>query len=221
MKQSKGKPMKYFILAILGLVSVSAQSGTLSFTGAELLTNTNVSFPTTTPSPNGDSIQFDLGAIPFEKLIVLPILPIGIGETSVSISMNLTRLACVGSCDEDFIDHDPIAALGDGLNLIGARFTDDAEVFEESLSDEGASGNRTIYTGFAPFTMPSVGQNYDIEVTFDLLSNTILTAEGESHTSLGTAINNSQEISFVFMRGNHAGEKYQVNTLTISGVYIY
>ncbi len=213
--------MKRIILAlVLSVSAISSHAASISFTGAELLSNPNVSFPTTVPTLNGSSIVFGPDSQSHGKLLVLPILAAGTGSTSVTVSINLTRLACTTPCAGTSEDHDPLVALGDGSTLIGGQFSDNGQVFADVLTDTGNQGNRTAHDAFSPFSQPSIGQSFDVEIIFDLAGSTTLTAEGNSYVVPSASLDTSQAIEFVFMRNNDAGEQYQINTLSISGADI-
>ena len=207
---------RFFIALVLSIFASSIEAGTISFTGAELFSNPNISFPTTSPTLNGSSIVFGSGGSSHGKLLVLPLLPSGTGDSSVLVSLNLTRLACSGSCNGDSGDHDPLVALGDGSILIGAQFADDGSVFADVLTDQGSAGNRTDHDSFAPFSMPAIGQAFDVEVSFVLTTTTTLNANSNSFVVPASALDTSEAIAFAFMRNNDSGEQYQINTLSIS-----
>jgi hypothetical protein len=49
--------------ALVALFAAASNASTLSFTGAELYNDPNVSFPTTTPTLNGTSLVFGPGTL--------------------------------------------------------------------------------------------------------------------------------------------------------------
>lgn len=219
--------MKRILVVLLGCcLAGSLHAGTISFTGAELFTKPDVSFPTTTPVVSGTSLQFGPGAAAHEKLLVLPILPSGTGPITVIVSMNLTRLPCVSDCAGGDADHDPLVTLGDGSNLIGIQFSDNGDAFADLLMDQGTTGNRTQHASIGPINQPAIGESFDVEVEFVLDESYTglhcrfrwsLCGYGEETTY---PLNNDQAINFVFMRNNDLGEQYQINTLSISGPHI-
>ena len=77
--------MNRLILAVVLSVSLlSEEAGTISLTGAELLTYPNVSFPTTTPAVDGDSLIFGTDEQNFAKLVSIPLFSTWSGSTTVT-----------------------------------------------------------------------------------------------------------------------------------------
>ena len=112
--------MNSFVTSLFGIL-VSLSSSTIaelvfseSFTGAELHSDSRVSFPSRTPSLSGSSLMFDTGTEFSEKLFELSLLPADslnlFHPVVVDISMNLTVTQA---------DHDPGAAIGDGIRMFG------------------------------------------------------------------------------------------------------
>ncbi len=112
-------------LAILAcsfsLVATSAQAKILlneTQTGLELFSNSDVTFPSVSPTISGSSFEFGTGPLG-EALLVWDLLPAAPrGELDISIAIDYTPLT---------EDNDPIFALFDGSNYLGlSRVDNDA-----------------------------------------------------------------------------------------------
>ena len=152
-------------MLVIGL-ELPAQATTRTFTGAELFSDPNVLFPTTTPTVSGSSLIFGVGTVIHEKLFVLLLFPSGIlsGLTpeTISVSINLTRLTS---------DWDPHLILGDGTNFFGAVIADNVggQFLGTTLSDSGTFGTRlTLSSVFTGARFPSIGNSFDINAEFTL-----------------------------------------------------
>ena len=216
------------------LFSAFSQAATITYTGSDLFSGPSVSFPTTTPTLDGTSLIFSGSDPGPHKLLVLPIFPAGdlptSSPTTVSISLNLTRLACdtsIGKCAGGTADDsDYVFLLGDGSNLVGAYASDGA--YDGYNGQGGASvytdlGDAADYnTGqvlFIDSGYPSIGSSFDV--------NLILTLDTETTEDLsflsgsGTAtelqgLDRTTSIDFVFLSEGDPGEQYQINSLSIT-----
>ncbi len=142
----------------------------VTLTGADLLTYSSASFPGTPPVVSGSSLIFESG-LSSERLLVLPLVqPTPATESvHVTVSLNLTRLACSGACAGGAADFDPLLLLGDGYSYLGGV-----------PADEGvggfitcvASGN-TVQRGedvvlFWGAGYPGIGESFDITLDWYL-----------------------------------------------------
>jgi hypothetical protein len=214
------------VCALLSLnfwLSFSVHAGTISYTGADLYNDPNVSFPTTTPQLDGESLVFGTGSSN-DKLLVLPLFTSGslpqTHPTDVEISINLTRLACVGYCVDGSIDHDPEFLLRDGSYLVGAVASND-NGGQGSTIAWSVSGTRTSASSlFTNAGYPNIGDSVDIYVTFTLDNNYtevgISYLAGSGTTTSTTKLNIRDDLDFVLLRDNDAGEQYQINSLTFT-----
>ena len=209
--------LRSFLGMMLFLACASvASANSFTLTGAELLADPNVQFPTTTPTLNGSSLVFGAGVVPFEKLFILPLLGAGSGSSdplTISVSMNLTRLTN---------DWDPHILLGDGSRLVGVVIADNfgGQALSTEMTDMGNVGQRNTLTEvFNSAGYPNVGGAFDVNVVFRL--EEFLTRVDVSFLSGATtyntlALNRSAGIDLVFMRDNDFSEEYQVNSVTVS-----
>ena len=200
-------------------LKLPAHAATMTFTGADLFNNPNVSFSTIAPTVSRSSLIIAPTTISFEKLLVLPLIPAGSLSGAIpepiSVSINLTRLTD---------DYDPRILLSDGSNLVGAAIQDNngGEAFGNTLIDLGnviASVERT--TGFVGAGYPAVGGSFDINLDWTLQSGltTVDFAFGSgsaSHSEITRALNPTSAIDFVFVAENDTAENYQINSLTVT-----
>lgn len=222
------------LIALLGspmLIPNPARASVVSFTGAELAVLPGVSLHPTITSVSGSSLVFgpiEVAPSQFEKLVTLPLLSLGVwasvDDAVVTASLNLTRLACVqgfgSSCGPT--DHDAVIALGNGSTIVGTEIADNSNgsAFLDEFSDAGQHGVRTRHDiMFVGSGFPEIGEPYDVTVTF-LLSATSTTVSttllGGTARLTGLALGRPADLDFLFMRDNDPGERYQLNTLTIS-----
>ena len=219
-------------IAVL-LASSRTEATTMTWTGSELLSDSSVSFPTTAPTVSGTSIIFGPSTVSDEKLFVVPLFPAGTFTGSepvaISVALNLTRLACTGSstavsCANGDVDFDPHSLLGDGTNLVGAITGDNngGQFWGTTLVDSGVVGSsRTLDVVFSGAGFPDIGESFEVFVDF-LLEPGQTTVDAAFLSGSGSFVNTSraldatQDMSFIFMRDNEEGERYQINSLTIT-----
>ncbi len=197
-----------------------AQALSVSFTGAELFNNPDVSFPTSTPVLNGNSIDFGTGAV--GVLLELPLLPaLSRGDLTFSIGLDYTPLTS---------DNDAIIAISDGSNVFALQRFDNngggTNSFSGSFSDSGVLGNlqvaATILTGLNPVNPFS----FDLTITSDPLADNFISnyVEGSDSATgpfnfLPDAFNIDNELSLVFIRPTgQTGptERYRINSLSVT-----
>ena len=114
--------MKSLALAF-GLLTLTtpAFATPISFTGAELLNVTGISFPTGARTVVGDSLR--IGATDLNSTIVaLPLDQFDVDVSDFEVQISFTRLLR----GDGSVDHDPLVYLSDGRNLFGGVFGDGA-----------------------------------------------------------------------------------------------
>jgi hypothetical protein len=185
-------------------------------------------FPTTEPTLEGTSLVFGPGDVIFGKLLVLPIIPAGTFSTCsalpVSISMNLTRLPCIGSfgCAGAPEDWDPLIGLGDGTNLFAGELSDwyNGEGRASHSLDLGDTKSQVSWTSlFTDAGFPNIGESVDVDVVF-ILEDTETTVnlsflDGSGNFTFSTALDCTAELSLLMFLDNDPGEQYQINSVTI------
>lgn len=215
----------------LGSISTAVQATPITMTGEDLFNSPQVSFQTTTPTLNGTSLAFGSGAEQFGKLFEIPLFPTGFLSSSspaveISVSMNLTRLPCVGACVGGSADWDPHILLSDSSSLVGPVIADNigGEALATEMTDLGNVGQRNVLTSvFTGAGYPVIGEAFDVDVLFTLdnLLTTVDVAFLSGSTSFtSTRLDRTASLSFVFMRDNDIGEQYQVNSITIDSVSV-
>jgi hypothetical protein len=212
----------------LCLSSGFSQAATITYSGADLFNDPNVSFPTLTPTLNGTSLVFGTGAtVRYQKLLELPLFPAGslstTSPTSISISINLTRLPCVTSagCAGGEDDSDHHFALGDGTNLVGGAASDGiggagtASTYTDRGDSAGLTSGQVIFTNAG---YPAIGSSFDVNLDFTLDTGTTMDLSflGGQETAGLQGLFRFAPIDFVFLKEGDPGEQYQVNTLAIT-----
>jgi len=221
---------------IFMLVISNPKAATITYTGSDLFNDPNVSFPTTTPTLAGDSLVFGTstsGGI--NKLLVVPLFSAGAlsltSPTTVSISLNLTRLACVlsvGCAGNTIEDSDQHIVLGDGSSLVGVNAGDgvyngyDGTGGSSVLTDLGTTADfhpSLSQTLFTDPGYPDIGSSFEVNVQIILgttteVSLSYLAGSGTDSGLLG--LDRTAEIDFAFLSDGDPGEQYQINSLAIS-----
>lgn len=213
---------------ILILASAPVSSGTITYSGSDLYNDPNVSFPTLQPTLSGTSLVFGTGSAPYSKLLVLPLFPAGTldttSPTTVSVSINLTRLACVTNfgCAGGIEDSDHTFALGDGYNLVSGAASDGYNGAGTIIEYSDLGNTAEITYNLIVFTdagYPAIGSAFDVNLLFTLDTATTINLSflggSGSHSGL-LGLDRSAAIDFVFLSENDPGEQYQINSITIS-----
>lgn len=200
------------ILTVFIALASTSVARAAPITGAELLDmeGSGVSFPTGTPTLNGDSIVFGSGG-PFDRL-----LEIDLDEaTEFMIAVNLTRLTA---------DSDLHLVIGDGTLMLGAVFSDNGggQLLSTSLADNGSSIARlTLVTMASGIGFPDIFDSEDLLLHF-LLSDTQTTLEasvlGTTASFTWDEVLSLDSLSFNLLRDNDGGEQYQLNSISIQSV---
>jgi len=207
--------MNRLILVLIPALFLSGPVWSETFTGEDLLTNPNVSFPTVQPVLDGTSIVFGPGQPAWAKLLVFQLTGSDLNPDeayTVTLTLNLTRLTN---------DWDPYLLLGDGTQLLGPVVVDNADYLHVSrLMDNGDSGTGNTVEGVlleAP--VPPVGSSFDVRITYTIMPTATHISglfEGVSgEFTSGTILDRSAGIDFVLMSDNESGEIYKLNTLTL------
>ena len=110
--------------------------------------------------------------------------------------------------------------LRDGSHLVGAVASND-DGGQGSTIAWSVSGTRTSASSlFTNAGYPNIGDSVDIYVTFTLDNNYteagISYLAGSGTTTSTTKLNVRDDLDFVLLRDNDAGEQYQINTLTFT-----
>ncbi|WP_218312467.1 hypothetical protein [Alteromonas antoniana] len=215
MKSLVNQTFKAFTLL---LFTLSTANATL-ITGADLLTNANVSLPGASTSLNGSALQFS-GGTTYSTLFTLNLSNYGFGlgaeeSTSGSIELVNTRITS---------DSDIWFGLWDGTNL--ETFTS----WDGNRSSEYTNGSYT--TGAASFVLgtggttltygatQAIGSQLNLMLSFDLMAKSMdhtISSLGFSRSStLTPAFNTSGSLYFLVGKGSD-GEVVQIDSLTVNG----
>lgn len=200
------------------LASPSLHAATVTYSGLDLLSV--ASFPSVTPIVNGSSLLFDTAQQQHLKLFVLPLgsLP----EGKVKVLLDLTRPACEGSCVGGAEDFDPNIALSNGSAMVGIIMADNdgGQALQSSFADQGTFAYRLPPHGalFGNAGYPQIGQSVVVAIEFTLgAGGTVVNAGylNGAGSYTGPALAAAGHYELVFMRDNDAGERYQVNSVTV------
>ena len=209
------------------LISAFSQAATITYSGEDLYNK--ATFPTLTPTLNGTSLVFGTGAsVRYQKLLELSLFPAGSLSTSspttISISINLTRLPCVtstGCAGGSAEDSDHHFALGDGTNLVGGAASDGlggagtASYYTDRGNSAGLTSDQVIFTNAG---YPAIGSSFEVNLDFTLDTNTTMDLAflGGQETTGFPGMFRAAPIDFIFLKEGDPGEQYQINSLTIS-----
>lgn len=193
-----------------------------TFTGAELYSDSRVSFPSRTPLLQGTSLYYDTGTVDFEKLLVLNLLPQGALDISVPVIVHiLGNFTVQNSPSLSYpTDHDPGIGIGNGAlfgGLVAADNTDGdwATVLYPDSGAFGASAPlTTIFTGVG---YPSTGQEltFDTTITLTTAATQIQGAfGGKSGSHTYPAIDLNAPLSVVVF-AHDSDERYKLNSLQV------
>lgn len=207
-----------------GVVINNSAASVMTLSGADLLTSPYVSFPTTQPVQNGNSLIFPAGGGPLDKLFSLdlegyaPNLP-----TAFSLSVNLTRLPCVGACAGQPDDWDPEILIGDDDWLVGFSIAENlsgAAAAVTMVNQPNNGSNRSFTNIISGAGFPNIGDSVDVMAFFALGSNST-TLDLDLRGSTGSyifpvALDMSSGLELVLVRDNDVGEQYQINSITLN-----
>jgi hypothetical protein len=216
-------------IAVVGwLYAGVSAAATFSFTGSEMIGRPWVSFPSQSPTVLGSSLIFGPGSTDFGKLVSIDLstafgAPIS-GPRQISAVFNVTRLPCdeaPGRCAGGITDWDPFIAIGDGKNLFGAQLNDPGQVFAEEHQDFGIAGHRGRHDLVKQsIQYPAIGESMEVRLDFVLQQNaSLLTVDVHGDNVAYTAsekITAHVPLNLVLLRDNDIGERYQLNSISIS-----
>jgi hypothetical protein len=208
---------------ICTLSANSSHASAITLSGADLYSSSSVTFPTTQPTLDGNFLVFGPGGISLEKLLVLSLGDYISVTSNLSISINLTRLPCNGSCAWGEVnDWDPGLLLSDGVQLFGFRLVDNTSGWNAiAYNDEGNHLSSDLgYTDFPGSSFPSIGEFVEVSATFTLqdsqtlLDVSFLDQSGSATRAMAFDVNSG--LSLVLARDNDRGEQYQINSITLA-----
>lgn len=197
------------------------QALSLSFTGVELFTNPDVSFPTTQPSVSGNSLDFGTGGVAGGVLLELPLLPaLSRGDLTFSIDFNYTPLTS---------DNDPIIGISDGDNIFGLLRSNNSGGSFGIISGSGTLGGSLMFPLLTDIN-PVDSFSFDLTITSDPLGNNFISNYVEGSDSAtgpfnlpSHPFNIENELSLVFIRGTPSlgggigvFERYRINSLSVT-----
>ena len=184
------------------------------------------------PKLTGTSIYFEWGTShgpPLMNLVRYRVNPGGTlpvtGDVTVSVTWNVTRLACIGFCaagDDGTTqsDWDPRLYLSDGSTMLGFGLSDSHNGVLNALSDTdgGSSGQDPVMHAYEEETgLPAIDSPLTVELDFTL-HTTGLTARIQylgierTHTFAGT-LSRTADLALVLGQDNDSGERNQVNSI--------
>ena len=217
-----GKVMFRFTscLAVLVVVfggSASASATTVSYTGAELLSLPEVSFPTRSPAVQGDSLRFEAGDQIYEILIRWDLFEPG----SPSLSGDPVRIEVLADLTRQSSDWDALITLWDGTKAIGAGLMDNdgGGVQDWVTTSDGVHGS-TVWSHNLESRGPlfSIGQSGQFALEFELTesgSQVLASGAGASLQYSTSALDLSQGLAvLVFMQ--HEWEQLDVNSIRVT-----
>jgi hypothetical protein len=203
-------------------LALTATALNRSWTGDDLYDAKQITFPTTEPALDGESLVFGPGAEPNGKLIQFA-LKGGNPNKGLLITVNatLTRLSA---------DWDPYLVVGDGSRWVGVAIFDPSSGASATGGmarmegvDLGDRGLPDYYTGsvvvVAQGGFPAVGGSVDVTLEF-LLTDYSTTVSGYMLGGAGSyvapALNRESGISVILMRDNEPNESYAVEAMSVS-----
>ena len=206
-------PFTAFVALFCSMLAVEAARGAVTLTGAQLASDSRVTFPTYTPTVSGSSIILGPGDLNFAKF-----MDVNLGTFTYSdvleVKLNMTVLTA---------DSDPKFLLSDGIRMYGASLGDDngGTMNFIRFSD---NGNRGGYDGsdfgFQNAGYPPIGGTFDLTLRFSF-SPTSSTAYGAYLAGSAQFSTPSQYIDptlglhFVVVQDNEDTERYQINSITL------
>jgi len=212
----------FFVLSLI-IFNATASAAPISFTGAELLSATGISFPTGTRTVVGDSLQIESTALN-SVVARLPLDQFVIDLSDFEVQLNITRTLDIFGAE----DSDPSISITDGVNVIQAGFGDGSGLnFFSAVrtgvltSDETAFVSRTGLDLSDP-TPIAVGSAYtgrfriNATATATFLSADLNGGNAPSSATTPTVFDPSNGGLSLLLAGNHVGETYLINSLTFT-----
>ncbi len=235
------KILKALLITIMILFASQKVNATTTFSGSDLLSLSNVTFPDGSYSIDGSSLLLGPPNTSKSKMIDINIFSAGDltpnQSTTYEYSMDLTRIACDDTinCNSGDIDHDPIFYLSDGSNMYtwevvngGAATGTNGQLIAGEYLDNGLTGsiiNRSIRAN--NIGLPVIGGDYTVDFSFSF-SNSSVTSIIDFSNDTGGGIPNplvfnhaflgfdpSQSLSIGILNEGNLGETYQLNSITL------
>ncbi len=210
------------VMAALGCLAFLAtpSHATVVFqgTGADFAADPLTTFPTITPLPSGDAVDF-VANTPNQILARYPLVTAGTfagsqGPITIAIETTLTRLS------DDF---DPVFLVTDGTNAVGGQIGDNpngsARAIEALLATDSVLLISTPFI-FDNASFPSVGLPLDamIDIVLEPTDSTVhVSFLNGAATAQAFALDRTADLEFLLVANSFVpdGEIYQVNTLTL------
>jgi hypothetical protein len=208
-----------FGLIKLSFLLIPISGNALILTGAELLQDSEASFPTRSPTLVGSSIQFGLGEKDYEKLVVYSVGPLA---TDLRVTVGLTRLTS---------DWDPAFALSDGTSISGVLVADNGtgSGFSASFLEGPVEpdcflpcNSRILSEVFNRAGFPALGESVELGLAFNLtpLATTVTLSylNGSATFVAPRVLDPSKSLEFVMIGDERQREAYQLDYLSFSGL---
>lgn len=211
------------VLLSVMMFSTPTLATPVTFTGAELLSFSGVTFPTGTQTVVGDSLRIHATSA-FSVVAALSLDQFDVDVSDFEVAIDITRL----SRDDGAVDQNPRIFLSDGRNLFGAIFFDTfstdlvVETRTEELDSDGQSLIFRDFLGQSPATTVPEGASYLATIGVQATAlNTSITADidggvtgvGGSTPVLFDAGNGGPSLIF---GASNFNENYLVNSITFT-----
>lgn len=193
-------------------------AGTITQTGAQLLTNPDVTMPTQSPTLVGSALDFPTpGGFAYNTflrwdLIDAGTLTAGSPSTNITFSVDLERVVT---------DLDLFVALWDGTNAVGTYFSDNnnGQYVNRVFTTDAVSSvaNAQIPPTGSGGTMFAVGESGDFILSLDLdaASTTVtLSGLGASDSYTTSLLHRTQSLSLILLR-DLSSDYYRLNSITV------
>lgn len=213
------KTIAFAAASLLVVATGAARAGTVTYTGADLLSV--ASFPSAQPTLVGSSLVFSSDEQNFLKLLSLPLGPLPDGK--VRIIMDLTRPPCDDpGCVGGEADFDPNFGISDGTVVLGGMVADNfgGQGFQSAYMDYGYYTSRVAASSiFDNAGYPAIGESvivtFEAEVLPTATHTRLAFLDGSGTFTDGPLTGDRDNLSFVFIRDNDRGERYQINAITV------
>lgn len=201
---------------LLALGSGGAQAGLITLSGAGLLGQAGVVQPNGNWTVAGSSIQHALNnggnlvLLRWDNVFGANLFS---GGGEVKVRLDMTSLSG---------DQDPMIALADSSQLIGAGAFDQVHAFTGTGSHNGSTFTYDLQTGSGPNVALN---NFILEGVFTIAASGQTTVrsnvtQGANNATLvendSVSFNLSQPLSLLFL-GQSSSESYQINSITLEG----
>lgn len=193
----------------------------MTFTGTDLLVNSNATFPTRAPTSSGASLLFGTGNVPHETIMRLPLVSAGTipASTLVVVTYEITMAHLTG-------ENDIFWLLGDGSLVLGAEVADNVGGFGSALAWDLPTTAQMLLereTLFSGAGYPPVGTSHEITVKIcisDLMTKVHMAFGTESNSAnLMTTLDETQALELVLV-ADDAFEQYRIDMLRVRMVEV-